>query len=122
MRRMDTGVGRNVATKSWWPRSYVRPNVLPGLACTQCVHQRSRRTHNGAGQPTPSPRREAPPMFPAVLAREAFRKSTLVMGGLLSLVAHLVLAAIVLIPLSGAPMVARAELDGLPPVLTVDDP
>jgi TonB family protein len=61
-------------------------------------------------------------MFPAALVREAFRKSTLVMGGLLSLGAHLVLAAVVLIPLSGAPMVARAELDGLPPVLTVDDP
>jgi TonB family protein len=61
-------------------------------------------------------------MFPAVFRREGFRKSTLVMGGVLSAAVHLFLAAAVLLPLSGAPMIARADLDGVPPVMTLDDP
>jgi periplasmic protein TonB len=61
-------------------------------------------------------------MFPAAFRREGFRRSTLVMGGVLSAAVHLLLAAAVLLPLSGAPMIARADLDGVPPVLTLDDP
>jgi hypothetical protein len=62
-------------------------------------------------------------MFPAAFRREGFRRSTLVMGGVLSAAVHLFLAAAVLLPLSGAPTIARANLDGAPPVLTtLDDP
>jgi outer membrane biosynthesis protein TonB len=61
-------------------------------------------------------------MFRAVVRREGFRKSTLILGGALSAAVHLFLAAAVLLPLSGAPMIARADLDGTPPVLTLDDP
>ena len=62
-------------------------------------------------------------MFPAAFRRKGFRRSTLVMGGVLSAAVHLFLAAAVLLPLSGAPMIARANLDGAPPVLTtLDDP
>ena len=61
-------------------------------------------------------------MFPAAFRREGFRRSTLVMGGVLSAAVHLFLAAAVLVPLSGAPMIARADLDGTPPVMTLDDP
>jgi outer membrane biosynthesis protein TonB len=61
-------------------------------------------------------------MFRAVVRHEGFRKSTLILGGALSAAVHLFLAAAVLLPLSGAPTIARAELDGTPPVLTLDDP
>jgi hypothetical protein len=61
-------------------------------------------------------------MFRGAFVRGAFKRSTLVMGGVLSVAAHLALAAIVLLPLTGAPTLARAELDGFPPVMTMDDP